>query len=128
MNKKFLSALIIFFSVIVFFSCKTGLKGNLKDNLAPETHTIIDTIIRIGADRMNAQVQLQWWGDDADGFIKGYEFTFDSLITASTVWSFTTKQDSTFILSIPAGKDTVDFTFYVRAIDNLNIRIQLLHG
>ncbi len=69
---------------------------------------------------MNAQVELQWWGDDADGFVKGYEFTFDSVITSSTVWNFTTKQDSAFILSIPAGKDTVDFTFYVRAIDNLN--------
>ncbi|TSA51172.1 MAG: hypothetical protein D4R43_01185, partial [Sphingobacteriales bacterium] len=121
MNKKFLSLLIIFSIISIFFSCKTGLKGSLKENLAPETHTIIDTIIRVGADRMNAQVQLQWWGDDADGFIKGYEFTFDSVITSSTVWNFTTKQDSTFILSIPPGKDTVDFTFYVRAIDNLNV-------
>ena len=43
------------------------------------------------------------------------------MITASTIWNFTTKQDSTFILSIPPGKDTVDFTYYVRAIDNLNV-------
>ena len=120
-NTRFLSAFLILLSITLFYSCKTGLKGTEKDNLAPNTHTIIDTIIRIGADRMNAQVELQWWGDDADGFIKGYEFTFDSVITTSTVWYFTAKQDSTFILSIPAGKDTVDFIFYVRAIDNLNI-------
>ncbi len=121
MNKKFLSVLFIFSIFIVFFSCKTGLNGNLKENLAPETHTIVDAIVRIGADRMNAQVHLTWWGNDADGFIKGYEFTFDSVVSASTNWNFTTKLDSTFILSIPPGKDTVDFIFYVRAIDNLNV-------
>ncbi len=95
------------------------MKGNLKNNLTPETHTVVDTIIRIGADRMNAQVELKWWGDDADGFIKGYEFSFDSVITSSTHWVFTSNQDSTFILTIPPGKDTIDFTFWVRAIDNL---------
>lgn len=120
-NRKFFLTLLSISITTIFISCKTDLQGSLKDNLAPDTHTIIDTIIRVGADRMNAQVELKWWGDDADGFVKGYEFTFDSVINSSTVWTYTKNQDSTFILSIPPGKDTVDFIFYVRAIDNLNV-------
>lgn len=102
----------------MFPACKNSLQGELAANLAPETFTIVDTIIRIGDDRFNSQVEISWWGDDADGFISGYEFTFDSVITENTVWHFTTKQDSIFLLATPPGKDTIDFPFHIRAIDN----------
>ncbi|MEI7669388.1 MAG: hypothetical protein WCJ33_04835 [Pseudomonadota bacterium] len=110
--------LIVICCAFNFQSCKNELTGTANENLAPETHCVVDTIIRIGADRLNSLVTINWWGDDGDGFVKGYEFTFDSVINASTVWNFTTLLDSNFVLPIPPGLDTVNFMFHVRAIDN----------
>jgi hypothetical protein len=104
--------------LLVFSACKTDLTGDLIPNQAPETFTVVDTIIRPSDDRLESQVDIQWWGNDPDGHIIGYEYTFDDLITSNTVWSFTEKQDSIFLLQTPPGQDTADFRFSVRAIDN----------
>lgn len=74
---------------------------------------LADTIVRTGENRFRTQVLVQWWGTDPDGFVTGYEVSTDSIN-----WFFTTRQDSLFTLSLPAGKDTFDFPFYVRAIDH----------
>lgn len=113
--------LFLFFSLMMLSSCKNDFTGNPKANLPPETHTVVDTIIRVGGDRFHSLVTINWWGDDADGFVKGFEFTFDSVINTSTVWTYTTKPDSDFLLATPYGQDTADFSFWVRAIDNNQI-------
>lgn len=101
-------------------SCRTGFEGLETPNSAPESHTIVDTIIRPGDDRLESEVLIHWWGDDPDGFIIGYEFTFDDIQSPFINWQFTEKQDSLFILAPPPGADTLDFIFCVRSIDNLN--------
>jgi len=107
--------LTLFISCFLWLSCtKTGPNGVLKPNTTPETYTVIDTIIRSGEDRLISRVKLNWWGKDEDGYIKGYEISFDN-----TQWKRVTRQDSTFTLS-PQGTDTADFIFYVRAVDNQN--------
>ncbi|MFM2224131.1 MAG: hypothetical protein RJA07_333 [Bacteroidota bacterium] len=121
---KFLSSRSIYFVIIVvaivagFASCKKQLMGDITANKNPETHTIIDTIIRNGNTRFPSLVKINWWGDDADGFIVAYEYTFDKNITAATQWKKLKGLDSTFTLITPAGIDTADFIFSVRAIDN----------
>ena len=112
----------LFLSICILFSCKSKLDGIVKANAAPETYTVVDTIIRHGTNSFNSQVEISWWSNDPDGFVNGYEFTFDSIITSNTVWNFTKKQDSIFLLSTPPGHDTVRFQFYVRAIDNLGLK------
>jgi hypothetical protein len=104
--------------VVGFASCKKQLIGDINANKSPETHTIIDTIIRNGNTRFPSLVKINWWGDDADGFIVAYEYTFDKTITAATQWKKLKGLDSTFSLITPAGTDTADFIFSVRAIDN----------
>jgi hypothetical protein len=105
----------LFFCVMAWISCtKTGPNGTLKPNTPPETYTMVDTIIRSGEDRLISRVKLNWWGKDEDGYIKGYDISFDNV-----QWKRVTRQDSTFTLS-PQGTDTADFIFYVRAVDNLN--------
>lgn len=54
---------------------------------------------------------LHWWGQDPDGWMVGYLFSFDS-----RTWYWTAKTDSIFSLRI-FGKDTT-YTFYVSAVDN----------
>lgn len=106
---------ILFAGVIAicFSTCKENLTGDLKPNLAPETHTIVDTIMRFGNDRFKTQISILWWGEDPDGFVTSYEYSTDK-----QNWFTTTKQDSLFLVNIPLGQDTFDFAFYVRAIDN----------
>lgn len=98
--------------------CSRGFEGELLDNSTPETYLVTDTIIRFGDDRLESEVSLQWWGDDPDGFIVGFEFSFDAVITDATIWQYTTALDSTFILAPPPGADSADFVFHIRAIDN----------
>jgi hypothetical protein len=103
-------------------SCDTRIKGELIPNQAPKTQTVVDTIIRSGDDRFTSTVVLNWWGSDPDGYVVGYEFTFDDNPGPATVWIATDKTDSTFLLTVPSGQDTFDFRFTVRAIDNEGLR------
>jgi len=120
MNKKYLFLGLL---AITFWSaCKNSLLGDLKANQAPDTHTIIDKIVRSGTNRFPSLVSIRWWGDDPDGYIKGYEYTFDYPISAASKWKAITGNDSTFSLTTPAGIDTADFHFSIRAIDNRGLK------
>ncbi len=116
--------LYLFLAILMAFSAcrKTDITGEPTGNEAPETYTVVDTIFRSGPDRLTTTVAIQWWADDPDGFVTGYEFTFDEPITPATNWIYTTRLDSTFLLAVPAGSDTFDFSFTVRSIDNLGQR------
>ncbi|TVR82344.1 MAG: hypothetical protein EA412_01625 [Chitinophagaceae bacterium] len=120
-NLILLGVLIILLSGITQ-SCKTSFDGDEDENLPPNTFTVVDTIIRLGDERLTSEVHIRWWGDDPDGYVVGYEFTFDDVVTPATDWSFTEKRDSVFILAPPPGNDTIDFRFSVRAVDNEGAR------
>ncbi|MFN0274705.1 MAG: hypothetical protein ACKVPJ_03080 [Chitinophagales bacterium] len=119
---------LVFFSILpvallsTLSSCKTSFEGEQFTNLAPETYTIIDTIIRVGEDRLTSQVTLNWWGDDADGYVIGFEYSFDAELTETTNWKYIERQDSTFILSPAAGEDSANYVFHIRAIDNHELK------
>ncbi len=112
MKPTFVKAILgLSFCALIFFNgCK---KDDLKDNLAPETITAVEAFNLTGENRLNSLVTLRWYGTDPDGYVIGYEFSFDQ-----ETWYFTENQDSTFLFSITAGSDTLDIDFYIRAIDN----------
>lgn len=58
-----------------------------------------------------SKISLHWWGDDTDGLITGYYFTWDNVN-----WVFTTRNDSTFSLQIGAADTT--YTFKIAAVDD----------
>ncbi|MCC6548817.1 MAG: hypothetical protein IT279_01990, partial [Ignavibacteriaceae bacterium] len=78
-------------------------------NKPPKTGLFLtpDSVISQQASRL----KVNWWGDDSDGLVVGFYFTWDN-----TNWSFTTRKDSTFSLQIGAA-DTI-YTFRVAAVDN----------
>lgn len=119
-NRDIVVLCLLLLSVLA--SCKKGFEGTELGNLNPDTYLVTDTIIRFGPDRLESEVVLKWWSDDPDGFVIGYEFTFDAEITESTIWTYTERQDSTFILAPPAGADSADFVFQIRAIDNYGLK------
>lgn len=96
---------------VFLISCEK--EGELKPNTEPVTNLYLSSINRSGSDRLNAIVEMKWSGEDKDGYITGYEISFDNIN-----WSYTDVQDSTFRFTINNGSDTTDIDFYVRAIDN----------
>ncbi|MGE5400794.1 MAG: hypothetical protein ACM3S2_10345 [Ignavibacteriales bacterium] len=61
--------------------------------------------------KQQSRLMVHWWGDDPDGLVIGYYFTWDDIH-----WTFTTKNDSLFALKI--GASDVNYTFKVAAVDN----------
>lgn len=73
----------------------------------------MESINLSGGDRLNSLVEVKWWGTDPDGYIVGYEFSFDQL-----TWYKTIEQDSLFRFSITEGSDTTDIDLWLRSVDN----------
>lgn len=121
MSKLSYRYLIYFFAISGLIACETSLTGSLNENKAPRTNLTINEVNRSGDDRLSSQISVSWWGDDPDGYVVGYEYTFNN-DTAATSWRYTTKTDSIFILPIEFGKDTSDVIFRIRAVDNLELR------
>lgn len=94
--------------IALTFSCSDPISGKIE-NLPPESYLSLfpDSIIAPGS----TLKRIHWWGDDPDGFVKGFRISFDSVN-----WGFTTKNDSTFFLSINGTDST--FRFFVAAVDD----------
>jgi hypothetical protein len=107
---------IILFVCIGLLGIGACKKGAPLENEAPETHLPVGAINLTGQARLNSLVKLEWWGTDPDGYITGFEFSFDE-----NVWHFTESQDSTFLFTITEGSDTIDIDFWVRAVDNSKV-------
>lgn len=108
---KYLLLLGVFISSFYFGSCSDPVNTPVPDQ-APNTYLTLfpDSTIAPGS----TSKRISWWGDSPQGFVVGYRISFDGIN-----WGFTTKQDSTFFLSI-AGSDST-FKFYVAAVDNLGL-------
>lgn len=76
-------------------------------NRRPETHIAVNSVNT----PQSSRVEVHWQGDDADGIVVGYVFSWDE-----RTWHFTTKNDSIFTLHISTNDSS--YTFAVAAIDN----------
>lgn len=105
---KFRFVILLFACLAILQSCSELPEGNIT-NSPPETYLSLfpDSVISPHITR----IKITWWGDDPDGLISGYRFSFDS-----TNWTTTTLNDSTFQLVI-VGNDST-FRFWVAAIDD----------
>lgn len=97
-------------AVALWQGCK---EGQPVGNTAPETWLFLDGVDLRGENRLNSVVRLHWYGEDRDGYVAGYELSFDQL-----TWNLVKAQDSTFRFDLTSGADTADILFWVRAIDN----------
>lgn len=109
--------LIVFLLTVSAYGCKKEFEGDRKDFAAPETFLVVDSIYRSGDTRYTTTVEVHWWGSVQTGYIKGYEVSIDD----QQSWTFTTRQDSTFLLTLPNGQDTADIRIYVRTVDNRDV-------
>lgn len=88
-------------------------KGEKLPNVAPDTRIALESIQLTGEDRLRSEVTLNWFGTDEDGWVTGYEISFDG-----STWAAVDVQDSTFKFNLSVGSDTTDINFYVRSVDN----------
>jgi hypothetical protein len=90
----------------------TEVPEGIKSNLPPETYLSLFPDSTISPQK--TRIKISWWGDDPDGLVAGFYFSFDS-----TAWTFTPNNDSTFQLVI-SGNDST-FRFWVYAVDDKGI-------
>ncbi|MBM4158566.1 MAG: hypothetical protein FJ216_07285 [Ignavibacteria bacterium] len=103
--KKYLPLLFIF--LLFLNSCKDPVSENVL-HLPPETYL---TVIGDSITPSSTIKKISWWGDSPQGFVVGFNISFDSLN-----WGFTTQNDSTFIFTIQGSDST--FRIWVAAVDN----------
>lgn len=103
---KYIFTICIVFGGMLFYSCNETLTSP-NENLPPNTTLFLDSI----RNQQNSRVFVSWSGEDTDGMIIGYVYTWDK-----KNWYFTRKNDSTFALKVESS-DT-NFRFSIAAIDN----------
>lgn len=101
--------LVMTFSLLFLFGCKEEITDNPIGNKAPETGIFLfpDSTVTSQPSR----VKLAWWGDDSDGLLAGFFFSWDGVN-----WTFTSKSDSTFELQV--GITDTLYKFRVASADN----------
>lgn len=121
---KLLKTILLFFVLLLIFAgCSDNFSDNPKANQPPKTFLSIFT-----QNQLSPSISKQtfhWWGDDPDGMVAGFIYTFNPNAanlnqwtegSSDPDWTFTTKTEETFTLRL-AGTDTV-FTFWVKAVDD----------
>lgn len=107
--KKVLLLSTIIFSLGLLISCGEDFIDNPAGNKPPDTNIALfpDSTIAPQPSRL----KVAWWGDDSDGLIVGFYYTWDGI-----TWTFTDKNEILFSLQIGAADTT--YPFKVSAADN----------
>lgn len=101
--------LIFFPLLLILLGCKEEIADNPIGNKPPQTGIFLfpDTSVSSQPSRL----KLAWWGDDADGLLSGFYFSWNGID-----WTFTSKNDSIFELQV--GTTDTLYKFRVAAVDN----------
>lgn len=105
--------LTIILIIILLSGCREETPDQPKQNLPPQTHVFVEY-----ADTLNytsSVRSISWYGDDPDGFVTGYYFTWKTN-PGTDDWEFTELRQKVFPLLIE-GLDTI-YTFQVKAVDD----------
>ncbi len=119
-------SLNLLLSLLIVFGCSDSFTDNPQPNQAPKTFVSIFSNRNLSP--TTSRITINWWGDDPDGLVVGFVYTFDpnapdvqtwSNDSPDPNWTFTTKTQETFTLTL-AGTDTI-YTIWVKAIDDANV-------
>lgn len=108
------SVLIIL--TLLLITCTTNNPTEVHGNKRPETHLFL-LPGHAGLDTTLSTQVLHWWGDDPDGQVVGYYYSWDFYQNVKPdSFRWTTAEYDTFLVPIRQRYDA--FTFYVKAVDN----------
>jgi len=108
-NKLLIS--ILFITVLTLISCSEEIVDNPVGNKPPDTSLSLFPHPDSSISPQPSRLRVAWWGDDPDGLIVGFYYTWDG-----TTWIFTDENEILFSLQIGAGDTT--YTFKVSSVDN----------
>ncbi len=94
---------------LLLATCSKDMVNNPIGNQAPHTGVFLYPDSTIS--RQQSKIDVHWWGDDPDGFVIGYYYSWNG-----KDWQFTKSNDSLFALRI--GIVDTDYTFQVSAVDD----------
>jgi len=130
-NFRALSGWCIAF-VLLAAGCTEEQPGEPLANKTPSTYLWLfpDSTIAQGVSRQH----VRWWGEDPDGIIKGYLFTYGKIIAPGGVlpqpdtlrWTWTTRNDTLVAFPLRTKRDTFDVA--VRGVDNRFLSILPEHA
>ncbi len=100
--------IFLYIILILVISCNDVPTG-VSTNQPPNTFLSLFPDSTISPQK--TKIKITWWGDDPDGLVKGFYISFDS-----TNWTYTTNNDSTFLLAINGSDST--FRLWVSAVDD----------
>ncbi len=119
--KKILQNIIIVAVGLVIGSCQKDLPNQPKPNQSPSTRLWLSSSVTLN--ETSSRQHAYWYGEDPDGYVKGFLIATPESISTSSVafpdtftYSWTTKNDS--IISLPLIKARSIFTIIARAVDN----------
>ena len=95
----------------ILVSCYDEMPNNPVANKPPTTKIFLEPEPDSSISQQPSTIKLHWTGDDPDGIVIGFYFSFNG-----TNWTFTTKNDSLFGLKIGAIDTTFDFK--ISSVDN----------
>ncbi|MDI6767227.1 MAG: hypothetical protein QME52_10435 [Bacteroidota bacterium] len=117
------SLVFIFLTALLFLSCEKESPVNPKANLPPKTFLWIQTDTTQNLTPVISRQVVRWWGEDPDGWIKGYLYAYynaDSILNNqlpdTVAFRWTTKNDT--LISFPLMSAYERYTVFVRAVDN----------
>ena len=104
--------------LLAYFSCLVGCSEDFSNdpssNQPPNTFTSIFSDNELNP--VTSRQTLHWWGDDPDGVVIGFAYTFESNATNIQTWDFSnpdpnwhfdsTRTEETFSLTL-TGSDTI---------------------
>lgn len=123
MQKRFQKHIAGLIVTLVGLSCSERFSDNPLPNQPPET--FISIFSERTLNETISQKVFHWWGDDPDGMVVGFIYTFDPNAANVTDWdtaaphpdwTFTPDTRKTFNLKL-SGTDTV-YTLHVKAVDD----------
>lgn len=97
------------FLLLNLISCKENITENIIGNIPPDTGVFLYPDNEIA--KQPSRLKLSWWGDDPDGLIVGYYYSWDGVS-----WTFTDKNSIDFSLQIGAADTT--YQFRISSVDN----------
>ncbi len=119
--KKIFQNIILVVAGLVIGSCQKDLPNEPKTNQSPSTRLWLSSSVTLN--ETSSRQHAYWYGEDPDGFVRGYLIATPESLAASSVafpdtfaYAWTTKTDS--IISLPLVKARSIFTIVVRAVDN----------
>jgi hypothetical protein len=119
-GRRVVSGLVLLLASVgaLLHGCRDELTTEEDRNQVPDTY-----LTGAPAESLTTfyKVHFHWYGNDADGWIVGYEYAISDSLPAdedTLTYHFTTRTDSIFTFHVGASQQVLGHRFYIRAIDN----------